>query len=401
MIPRRRIPLHRRDALHWLQAPWLAPELCRQRVSAFEEAFARRIGTPHARATASGREALGLIIDTLGLGPGDELIIPAYTLGELVPLLQDKGLTLVPADIDPETFNVTAETVAARLSPRTRGVFAVHLLGAPCDIAGIASLTRARGVPLIEDCAHATGASVAGRAVGSFGQAALFSLEPTKPVSAFGGGVLTTADSPLIAEVDRVMARRRHGQWPAMRKALFKWLEEVMVRSPLYGPVARRLFAEDSAERFDAFYRRANARTRSTAGKFSAFQATVAGPQLSCLDERNEAMNSAWNALAEELPARFHPQSRDRFGEPAFYNFTALFDGDIGRLRVAALARGLDLGIRDEIMSDTARMLGRDDCPGVARVVAGAVQIPLYPGLSSRRRERLLETLHLLAGELP
>jgi dTDP-4-amino-4,6-dideoxygalactose transaminase len=218
---------------------------------------------PHARATASGREALGLILDALGLGPGDELIIPAYTLGELLPLLQGKGLTLVPADIDPETFNMTPETVAACLSPHTRGV------------------------PLIEDCAHATGASVAGRAVGSFGQAALFSLEPTKPVGAFGGGVLTTADTHLVAEVDRVMARRRQRQWPAMRKALVKWAEEVMVRSPLYGPVARRLFAEDSAERFDAFYRRANARTRSTAEKFSAYQAAVAGPQLDRLDERN------------------------------------------------------------------------------------------------------------------
>jgi|AntRauTorcE11898_2_1112593.scaffolds.fasta_scaffold88631_2 hypothetical protein len=112
-------------------------------------------------------------------------------------------------------------------------------------------------------------------------------------------------------------------------------------------------------------------------------------------------MNSAWNALAEELPGRFRPQCRNRFGEPAFYNFTALFDGDIGRLRAAALARGLDLGIRDEIMSDTARLLGRDDCPGAAQVFAGAVQIPLYPGLSSSRRERLLETLHALAGELP
>jgi len=142
---------------------------------------------PHALATASGRDALDLILDGLGLRAGDELIVPAYTLGELLPLIAARGIVAVPADTDPASLNVTPDSVARRLGPRTRAVLVVHLLGAPCDIRAICALADEHGVPVIEDCAHALGARIDGGSVGAFGRAALFSLEATKPVAAFGG----------------------------------------------------------------------------------------------------------------------------------------------------------------------------------------------------------------------
>ncbi|MCE9682596.1 DegT/DnrJ/EryC1/StrS family aminotransferase [Halomonas alkalisoli] len=401
MIPRRRIALEGRDALAWLLAPWQAASRRDAQVRAFEAAFARSIGVGHARATASGRLALGLIVDGLGLRPGDELVIPAYTLGELLPLLESRGLVLVPADIDPDTYNMTPTSVQACLGPRSRAVLAVHMLGAPCDIEGILAVTQAHGVPLIEDCAHATGARVAGRVVGSFGRAALFSLEPTKPVAAFGGGVLATADDALAAYVDTALSGPSASSWPALRRALFKGAEELVVRSPAYGVLARHLFDDKRANRFEAFYRRANARRRGPQQHLSAFQANLALPRLARLDARNQRLEAACAALAAELPARFRPQRRDAFGTPAFYQCVARFDGDIRQLRRAALARGVDLGIGEEIMSDTAHRLGRDDCPGAARVFAEAVMLPLYDGLTPRRRDHLLDTLHELARELP
>jgi dTDP-4-amino-4,6-dideoxygalactose transaminase len=369
-------------------------------VDRFEAAFAAAVGTRHAFATASGREALGLIIDGLGLTAGDELIIPAYTLGELLPLLRQRGLELVPADVDPETFNVTAASVAARIGPKSRAILVVHMLGAPCDIEAIARLAANHGLPLIEDCAHAAGARVAGRPVGSFGRAALFSLEPTKAVPAFGGGVLTTDDDLLAGRVAAALEGRVRREWPALRKALVKFTEELLVRSPLYGPLARLLFAESRAGWFDRFYRGANSRVRSAGLAFSGFQARVALRNLQRLDARNRALNARWEALAGALPAGFRPQRRNSFGEPAFYTFVARYDGDIRRLRAAAHRLGVDLGIAGEVMDDTARLLGRDGCPGAADVYGHAVQIPLYAGMSEKRFRQMITTLQRLAREL-
>jgi dTDP-4-amino-4,6-dideoxygalactose transaminase len=401
MIPRRRIAIENADMMDAARALWTSPARAAAQVGAFEAAFAAQVGVPHAIATASGRDALALILDGLGLAAGDELVIPAYTLGELVPLMQARGIVPVPADIDPATCNVTPASVAARVGPRTRAILVVHLLGAPCDIEALCVLAAERGVPLVEDCAHALGARVAGRAVGSFGRAALFSLEATKAVAAFGGGVVATADEPLAARIRQLLAGRERREWPAVKKALMKLAEEVVVRSPAYGVLARMLFSDRRAGGFDRFYRRANDRVRARAGAFSGFQARVALRKLARVEARNVRLNAAWQALAQRLPARFAVPQRDRSGEPAFYNFVALFDGDIVALRRAAQTLGLDLGIGGEVMDDTAAMLAHADCPGAARARARAVLIPLYEGLAAHRRERMLDVLERLARELP
>lgn len=401
MIPRRRIAIELADIADAARAMWVAPAQAARQVSAFEQAFAAVVGVRHALATASGRDALGLIFDGLGLVEGDELIIPAYTLGELVPLMRARGIVPVPADVDPDTFNMTPAAVASRIGLRTRAIFVVHLLGVPCDIRAICALAEAHGLPVIEDCAHALGAKVDGRAVGSFGRAALFSLEPTKQVPAFGGGVLCTDDDALAAAIRQRVAGRARREWPAVRKALFKLAEELVVRSPAYGVLARMLFSSGRASGFDRFYRRANDRVRSAALAFSGFQARVALRKLARVEVRNALLNEEWEALARQLPARFAVQQRHREGAPAFYNFVARFDGDIDALRAAAQAHGLDLGIGGEVMDDTSAMLGDALCPGAGKVRAAAVLIPLYDGLSPLSRQRMLVILHQLARDVP
>lgn len=405
MIPRRRIPLPAQDL--WTGVVSVMPRrngLDRARVARFEQAFAKRMDVRHALATASGRDALMLIVDALGLAAGDEMIVPAYTLGELMPILQARGLRLVPADIDPDTWNMTPDSVRARIGPATRAILAVHLLGAPCAVDAIGRLADAHGIPLIEDCAHAPGGQINGRPLGSFGRAALFSLEATKAISAYGGGMLITGDAALAERAHALLSVRTSGH-AALRKAAFKWVEEFGVRSPLYGPVARVLFDDRNAGRFEAAYRGAHARLRGAADKppqaFSAFQATVALRRLTQLDARTARLNALWIEMARQLPPRFTPQRRDAFGTPAFYNFVARFAGDVRLLRRAALRRGLDLGIGSEVMDDTARLLGYDDCPRAAEVFASAVLIPLYDGMDARRLRQVVDILHAAAREVP
>lgn len=400
MIPRRRVPVGWED----LRDAWRSwrdtPAARSAQVCAFEAAFAAAIGVPHAIATASGRDALGLILDGLGLQAGDELVIPAYTLGELVPLMAARGIRLVPADIDPDTFNVTADSVSRRVGPRTRAIFVVHLLGVPCDVERICAQAAAHGIPVIEDCAHAFGARVGGRAVGSFGRAALFSLEATKAIATYGGGVLATGDAALAEAVRARLAERVSREWPAVKKMLVKFAEECAVRSPAYALAARAMFSERSAGRFERFYRRANDRVRGAPAGFSAFQARLGLRRLARAEARACELDAAWRAFAAALPERFRVQQRERCGTPAFYNFVARFEGDIQALRAAAQQVGVDIGIGGEVMDDTAAMLGFTDCPGAALAFRQAVLLPLYAGLSARRRTVVLDVLHRLAREI-
>lgn len=393
MIPRRRLVLDAADFADWLRAPFCSSAQAAAEIAAFEREFAQAMQVPHAFAVASGRDALCLIIDGLGLQAGDELILPAYTLGELLPLLSGRGLVLVPADVDPDTYNMTVDAVRKAISPRTRAILALHLLGAPCDIVGLCAL----GLPVIEDCAHAPGATVAGRPVGSFGVAALFSLEANKALSAFGGGVLATRDAGLAEYVQRALAGRPRREWPAMKKMLLKWIEEALIRTPLYAVVARLMFGGARAGRFEQLYRQANNRVRARVA-FSGMQARMARRKLKCIAVRQARLEPLWAQLARRLPPQFRAQQRQACGEPVFYNFVARYDGDLQRLRQRALACGLDLGIHGEVMDDTAQMLGRADCPGAGTAYRQAVLIPLYDGMSKARLDKVIDRLHAVAG---
>jgi len=389
MIPRRRIPIAAQDLRDIALAPFAARQRDAADVADFERAFGAHVGSAHAIATASGREALLAILDAIGLGPGDELILPAYTLGELLPLIAARGITCVAADIDAATLNVTPASVAARIGPRTAAILVDHLFGTPCDIGAFVALAERHGLALIEDCAHAAGAAVDGRRVGGFGHAALFSLEVSKGVPTFGGGVLATSDARIAENARTAFAGRPRRRTPALKKAALKCVEELAVRSPLYAVAARLMFGGGDA--FERAYRRAHDGLRAPALAYSGLQARIGLRRLAALDARNARLNALTAELAALLPPGFSLPARERHGTPAFYNFAVRWEGDIARLRAAAQRAGLDLAIRGEIMDDCAALLGQADCPNAAAAYASIVQVPLHDGIGSAARvaERL------------
>lgn len=397
MIPRRRIDIEGADLADLLRGLGDSAAEAAAAVRAFEDCASVVLDGRKVRATASGRDALDLILDALGLVAGDELVVPAYTLGELVTRLQARGLQPVAADVDIDTFAVTQQSVARAITPRTRAVVALHVFGAPCDIEGIAAVTAARGLPLIEDCAHAFGAGIGGRSAGSFGTAALFSLEVAKPVAAFGGGLLVVANEDLLATAAMRLDQRQRNPWPVTRKALMKCVEELAVRSPAYGIAARLMFREQKSGGFEQLYRGLHDRVRPANVAFNGFQARMATRRLARLPQRNRELNALWQAIAESLPPGFTPQNRNRFGEPTAYNFVARYDGDLSALRGRAQARGLDLAIHGEVLDNVAPMLGQGDCPGAAQVFAQAVAIPLHRGIDAARLRRIGEILAAVA----
>ena len=165
---------------------------------AFEQAFAAACGRRHAIGVGNGLDALTLALRAAGIGPGDEVLVPAHTF--IATWLAVEQVGAVPRAVEPAPgrFLIDTEGIAAALTPRTRAVLPVHLYGEATDIAATEALCAERGLVLIEDAAQAQGARHAGRAIGSFGLASCFSFYPGKNLGAFGdAGAITTDDDAL------------------------------------------------------------------------------------------------------------------------------------------------------------------------------------------------------------
>lgn len=176
-------------------------------VKRLETEFATWAGQSYATACSSGTAAIHAALAALGIAPGDEVLTTGITdIGALTPILYQGGVPVF-CDVDPSSGNITAETVAARITPRTRAVIVTHLLGNPADIEGIGAVAAAAGIAVLEDCAQAYGARVFGRHVGSFGQVAAFSLQQGKHITSGEGGLVTT-DDPEISRYVRLYVNK-------------------------------------------------------------------------------------------------------------------------------------------------------------------------------------------------
>jgi dTDP-4-amino-4,6-dideoxygalactose transaminase len=183
----------------------LGPELER-----FEAAFASFCGTEYAAGVSSGTAALEIALLALGIGPGDEVIVPTYSFIATAEAVSTVGATPVIVDVDPETALLTAATVEQALTEKTRCVIPVHLFGRPVDLDPILAICSERGIAVIEDACQAHGALYKGKPVGSLGDAGCFSFYPTKNLGGWGdGGALVTSDPALDAKA-RLL--RSHGE---------------------------------------------------------------------------------------------------------------------------------------------------------------------------------------------
>jgi len=174
-------------------------------VSAFENEFAEYCGARHAVGVANGTEAITIALRAMGVGPGDEVVVPSFTFYASAEAIPPTGATPVFCDINPETYCVTAETVKAAITPKTKAVIAVHLFGNVAPVAEIEAL----GVPVLEDAAQAAGSTSAAERPGALGKTAAFSFFPSKNLGCFGdGGMITTSDEQIA---ERARTLRFHG----------------------------------------------------------------------------------------------------------------------------------------------------------------------------------------------
>jgi dTDP-4-amino-4,6-dideoxygalactose transaminase len=178
-------------------------------VEAFERELASFAGVRHCVGVANGTEALTIALRALGIGPGEEVVVPALTFYATAEAVVNAGARPVFCDVDPLTLTMTAATARAALGERTAALLPVHLFGNPAPIDELRELAAARGLRLLEDSAQAAGASLGGRRAGSLGDAAAFSFFPSKNLGGFGdGGAILSDDEEVAARARRL---RAHG----------------------------------------------------------------------------------------------------------------------------------------------------------------------------------------------
>jgi len=178
------------------------------KVRGFEEEFAKYVGTKYAVAVNSCTAALHLAMRALSIGPGDEVIVPDLTFAATANAPIFCGAKPVFADIDEDTFNISSKQILEKITPKTKAIIPVHYGGQPCDMKEILEIATDYKLHVVEDCAHSLGAKYAGKQTGNFGTMGCFSFYPTKIITTFEGGMITTNDEKVEKKL-RIL--REHG----------------------------------------------------------------------------------------------------------------------------------------------------------------------------------------------
>jgi len=323
-------------------------------VDHFETRWASYCGVAHAVGVANGTDALELVLRALGIGPGDEVIVPANTFVATAEAIVHAGARPHFVDVDPATLLVDAEAVAAAIGPATAAVIAVHLYGQPADMSALGRVCRAKGLALVEDAAQAHGARWEGQRVGSLGDAGAFSFYPGKNLGAMGDAGAVVTDDPAVAERIRSMAD--HGR--------------ARGRAAAHVRLGRN-------------------------SRLDAMQATVLDVKLDHLDRWNAGRRRVADAYARLLPRGIQPVQGDDRAESVHHLHVVRTD-DRDRVRDALHSNGIGSGVHYPVPCHVLTFFDADPNQPlpVAEEAAGEIlSLPMYPHMTVDDVERVCATL--------
>lgn len=360
-------------------------------IAELERRFAARLGAEPGIATANGRMAFYRIVRAYALPPGSEIVIPALTFWVIPELARTAGLRVVFADVDPATFTLSPAALERAITPHTRAVVPTHLYGLPCDMDAILAIAARHRLVVIEDCAHALGATYRGRPVGTLGDAALFSFQTLKPLMTFRGGMALVRD-PAIRE--RVRRAVDADPWPTERQLehtlALGCVETTFMRPRVFTYTGFPILLAASlwGGRPDVYLwekiRPLSPLPPAYTRRYSNVQAAIGLAGLAHLDAWTQATRRHAHALDAALAGRAAvpdvPPGRDH----VYYQYSVYVPDRDAFVR-HALRRGVDVEI---VHMDVCPRLplfadARVEVPGADRA-ADAVQLPVYASLRDR-----------------
>jgi dTDP-4-amino-4,6-dideoxygalactose transaminase len=356
-----------------LRSGWLAGG---PKVRRFEEQFRELTGAAHAVSLASATAGLHLALLAAGIGPGDEVITTPLTFAATVNVILHAGAKPVLADICDDDYNIDPNEVERRLTPQTKAIMPVHYAGQPCRMEELLAIARGRGLRVIEDAAHAVGASYRGRPIGALGDAAVFSFYPTKNITTGQGGMLTSDDGELA---DRVRLLSLHGlsktAWDRYSEQ-GSWAYQVL--APGFNYVMTDIQAAIGIRQFD---------------RLAAFQA------------HRHRLAAEYDRLLGDLPEIIRPQVRDGV-VVSRHLYPVRLDADrvrisreefISELRTRGIGASVHyIPIHFHPYFREALGLCPGDFPVVERVFAGLVSLPIHPRMAESDVARVSDAVHAI-----
>lgn len=321
------------------------------RAAEFEAAINKVTGTQHACAVSSATTGLHLSLVALGVEPGDEVIMPAFSFPATANAVVQQGAKAVFVDIRPDTFNIDPELIEAAITPQTRAIMPVHAFGLVADMDPINAISSAHGIPVIEDAACALAGTYHGRPAGALGTAGVFSFHPRKIITTGEGGMITTNDAAMAA---RLSVLRAHG---AVRGELFMEFVDVGFN-----------------------YRMSDVHAAIGLAQL---------PKLEMIVSRRRDLAAELSALLSEIPGVTPPSTPEGL-EHTFQSYVVMLDDGIDR--DAAIRRMRELDIETTLgtygMHLQPAFVGRygdltDALPNATRAHRQALTLPLYPQLTS------------------
>jgi perosamine synthetase len=339
-------------------------------VAQFEEAFARRVGRKFGIAVANGSGALDIAVAALGLGPGDEVVMPSFTIISPAASVVRAGATPVVVDSDPLTWNMDVDAVAAHITPRTRAILVVHIYGLPVDMDPVLRLAERHGLAIIEDAAEMHGQTYHGRPCGSFGALSTFSFYPNKHVTTGEGGMVVTDDRQLA---------ERCGS----------------LRNLCFQP-ARRFVHEELGWNY----------------RMTNLQAALGLAQLERLDEfvrRKRAMGRRYTQLLAGLDWLQLPLASTDYADNIYWVYGLLLHGAVPCDAGAAIRRLAQAGIgtrpffwpmHEQPVLRRLGLFGGVHCPNAERLARRGFYIPSGLALTGTQIERVAVAIAALGDEI-
>lgn len=351
----------------------------------FEDKFAKYVGTKYAIATCSGRYALELILKSLNLKKDNEVIVPAYTF-YIVPLVIKKlGLKPVFVDINPETANIDVSQIKKKITKKTQAILVTHLFGRPADLKEIFRVIKKKKIYIIEDCAHAHGTEYKGKKVGSFGEAGFFSLDTTKPVNTFGGGIITTNNKYLMESIRKDIEKLPNSSKKEIISKLKRAYRESFLTNPIiFGLLIRPVLLFSKFSNMDVVgnYQKSKVKDRMRIYKFSNMQAKMGIKQLGILDLKNKKRIFKAKLLLKELDNKIRVLKEDKEDFNIYTSFLILCNNK-KELSKNLLLHGIDSDT--DMMQNCGKMFSGENFKNTETMYAKALRIPLYNFLNTKQ----------------
>jgi len=394
MINRRENSLYRGEFFDILRC--LFKKNSKNYVKEFEEKFAKYIGVKYAITTFSGRTALTLLLESLGLKKGDEIIFPAYTLKDLILIVKKLGFKPILVDIEEDSFNLNPELIEEKISDRTKVIVPTHMFGLPCNMKKIVKIAKKYDIYVIEDCCLAHGAELDEKKVGSFGTAGFFSFDQIKLIGTFGGGMITTNDKTIAEILREKVEKFEKNEKEILKRILFAYSENFLLKTPFFYPFSFLFYFNFTQKIFKKIYKNLRASKSFSFLKYTNLQAFVGLKQLEKLEEKIKKRNEIAGILRSLLKNVEFQSTHLKKYRHAYYYFVIKVNKNIEKIRRKLLLKGMDVGIKDEIEDDCTILLPEfvKDCSVAHKIFNSIIQIPFSERFSQKRINEIAKILN-------